>query len=174
MTRYCSQCGSEIEDGADFCYNCGAMASTAYDMDDRGNLRPASTEATRVCPSCGYSNPFNQERCTGCGAAMPPVNQIRVPKSLDARDAVAILLGMIPGCFGVCGLGHLFYRHYSRGLMFLCISLVILYVEVSLGYTSASSKMMMFRILSFIVFFKSAMDLLSIAYYPRNPPKGGE
>ena len=177
MTLYCSQCGAPIEDGADFCYQCGALRKTAFDMDESGNLRPASENATRVCPHCGFSNPFSERSCQNCGGAMPPLESVRVPKALDSRDFLAIALGVIPGCIGVCGLGHFFYHRYSRGLMYLCISLIILYVEISLGYTSSSTKMFFIRILGFVVFFRSSMDLLSTAYYPPEPPsdkKGGE
>ena len=38
MTVYCSECGSVIEDGEDFCVRCGALRRYAFDMDDDGNL----------------------------------------------------------------------------------------------------------------------------------------
>ena len=171
MTLYCSQCGCEIEEGADFCYQCGALRQNAFDMDDDGNLRPASENATRVCPTCGFSNPFDDTVCGNCGASLPQVNSVRVPKALDTRDYIILAIGIIPGCLGVCGLGHLLYGRISRGLMFLVLSLILLYVEFSMGFSDTSTRMIMFRVTGFFLFFKSSMDLLEAAYYPKPSKK---
>lgn len=175
MTVFCSQCGAEIEDGADFCYQCGALRSVAFDMDDSGNLRPVSENATRMCPNCGFSNPFDAAVCADCGKPMPSMSSNRVPKALDGHDWLVLGAGIGFALVGILGVGHLLLHRWSRGFMYICMSVIILYIMMSLGFYTVSNTMMLVRILSFFLFFKCTVELLELVYYPEDPGrKGGE
>ena len=175
MTVYCAECGCVIEDGADFCYRCGALRSHAFDMDEHGNLKPLDDGATLVCPRCGYANTFRDNVCADCGALLPSLVVRKAPRRLTTEDYIKLFIGVVVGALGICGLGQILYRRYTRGLMFLALSAVILYVLLSVGY-STSIRYFMLRFLGLLIFFRSSFDLLRIAYYedPPSDKKGGE
>lgn len=166
MTLYCSQCGTQFEDGADFCYRCGALISTAIDIDENGRLSPADSSATRLCPSCGHSNPFNDTVCESCGAAMPSMEGSLPPKKLGAKEYAALAAGLIAGVPGLCGLGHIIMGMYSRGLMYIGMSAIILYVQLSIGFGASTTQGLIFRVLGFMLFFHSSLDLFRVVYTP--------
>ena len=46
MSRFCSNCGNEVEDGVKFCNNCGAsvdMVSTPVTINNYANAQPTQT-----------------------------------------------------------------------------------------------------------------------------------
>ena len=53
----CTNCGSEIKDGATFCPQCGKVL--------------LQKEKTAICPVCGSENDVNALYCAVCGAEMP-------------------------------------------------------------------------------------------------------
>ena len=59
--------------------------------------------------------------------------------------------------------------------MYLVLSSVILYVELSIGFSS-SYRFMLLRIIGLYIFFSSSFDLLRLAYYTEPPSdrKGGD
>ncbi len=175
MTVYCSECGNVIEDGEDFCVRCGAMRRYAFDIDDNGNLNAVDSGAPRMCPYCGYTNTFRDSVCADCGNPLPQLSVRRNPRKLVVEDYIKLIIGLLLGAAGVCGVGHMLYRQFSRGLMYLVLSVVILYVEVSSG-GSSSFNYIMLRMLGLYIFFSSSFDLLRVAYYREPPPsqKGGD
>ncbi len=48
MKHICSGCGSEIPEGNDFCYVCGAWTSKAFAINDEGTILYSSK-----CVNCG-------------------------------------------------------------------------------------------------------------------------
>ena len=173
MTVYCSECGAEIESDADFCYRCGALKKNGFVLDDNGYLHPVDLNTSRVCPHCGYTNTFNDSSCQSCGAPFQDVYARRTKTSLTRNDLIKIVIGLLLAAFGVCGVGHLLYRQYSRGIMYLILSLVILYVEISVGY-STSTRFLFIRLAALIIFLRSSFDLMRIAYtYKPDGNNGG-
>ena len=172
MTVYCSECGEIIEPGADFCYRCGALRSRAFEMDESGNLTPVDRNTARLCPNCGYTNTYNDTVCGSCGAQLPSLYARRSPRRLTRGDFVKIALGVLLGAAGICGVGQILYRRFASGLMYLVLSIIILYVELSMGY-SGSIRFLALRLLGLFIFFRSSFDLLRIAYY-ETPSKGGD
>ncbi len=127
MRYICRECGNEIDAGSDFCHYCGALKSNAIAIDDQGN--PAGEEG-KVCPVCGAVCPDGVKFCGKCGASLPTETpQPFVPHRLTARDYIALAAGLIPGVVNIFGLGHLVMKKWSRGLMYLAISAVIIYIR---------------------------------------------
>src|SRR5689334_17221737 len=54
--------------------------------------------------------------------------------STRSKSSTAFLLTLIPGLFGLFGLGHLYLRRFIRGLSFVGYS-IVLYAVVALIFT---------------------------------------
>lgn len=151
MRLVCGECGGEIPDGMDFCPRCGCKADRAYAIQD-GN------PAQRVCPSCGKECGNDDLFCGNCGAQIPaPV--YRAP-SINGRGSIAIFLGLIPGFFNIFGIGHLILKQYSRGVMFLIMSLVLWYLN---GWNITNQNLFL-SIVSIGLFIYQGMDLMRVVY----------
>ena len=74
----CTQCQSEIPDGAKFCPHCGAPV-------DVSSSQPEETRKEVVCPSCGIVNAASNLRCTGCGSELAGAEQAPVPRSNEHK-----------------------------------------------------------------------------------------
>lgn len=153
MRFICGECGKEIPDGMDFCPSCGCMSDRAYAVDDDGSRR-------RVCPSCGCECSDQDLFCGGCGARLSASAPVRSVPSIDGRGSIALILGTLPGFFNIFGLGHLIMKQYSRGIMFLCISLVLWYLN---GWSVVNQSLFL-SIVSIGVFFYHCMDLMRVVY----------
>lgn len=61
--RICPYCGSSVEDGSQFCANCGTP------------MPPSQTERQAVyCPNCGELIPANTGVCPNCGVSLRPAS----------------------------------------------------------------------------------------------------
>lgn len=154
MKYICHDCGYEIPDGMDFCPRCGCMRSKSTPVDDSTGM------PLGVCPSCGASCNPGDAFCGACGAPLPQT-RVMVPK-LRKYGSVALILALVPGFFNIFGLGHLVMRSWSRGIMFLAISVVLFYVN---GFSLFSTSFVM-TLVCVMVYFYQAMDAIRIAYSP--------
>ena len=111
------------------------------------------------CPKCGAQVPDNAQFCGSCGAQLPQVQFVR--PVLRKHGAIALALGLIPGFFNIFGLGHLVMREWSKGAMFLAMSVILIYVNGGLISTS-----FLMSILSVAVYFYQCMDLIRAVYSP--------
>ena len=57
--RICPYCGSTVEDGGQFCANCGTPMPP-----------PQAAQQTVYCPNCGELIPANLDVCPNCGASL--------------------------------------------------------------------------------------------------------
>lgn len=168
MKYFCRECGREIPPDADFCYYCGALKSKAIAVDDSG--RPAE-QAPGTCPYCGTQNSEGSLVCSNCGRPLNgPAAVPLVRKKLTKTDYLALILAAIPGAADVFGLGHFVMRKWSRGIMYLLISAIFIYIRW--GSTGLSSGLMMvIWLLSFFVYFRQFFEVVALIYMPGN--RGG-
>ena len=152
MTSVCSECGNEIPDDMDFCPQCGCLKSKSFTLSEGGVL------SYRTCPNCGAELGEGDQFCGSCGAR---IQAAHVPAKMRKYGMLALALAVIPGFFNIFGLGHLVMRNWSRGIMFLIISAVLWYLS-PFGFGDNFVVM----ILSIMVFFYQAMDILNIIYRP--------
>ena len=126
MKYICPECGSEIPEEDEFCTRCGCLKSKSIVTDDSGNVD------TTHCPNCGEPIVGNENFCGACGA---PLIRNAVPVRMKtAKYAwLAFLLALVPGFFNIFGLGHLVLKKWSRGFMFLAISVILYFVGPGLG-----------------------------------------
>ena len=157
MRHICHDCGNEIPEGMDFCPKCGCMADKATLVDDSGF-------PLNICPNCGASIGQMDRFCGACGVKLSaPVSlPAQAPLRMRKNGMLAVILALVPGFFNIFGLGHFLMKEWSRGFMFLAISVIIWFLN-GWSFTSDSFFVM---ILSVAVFFFQASDVIRIIYKP--------
>lgn len=156
MKHICGECGAQIDEGMDFCPRCGCMKDKSYVVDDSGMT-------SRVCPQCGEPVGRIDEFCGKCGCKLNPQPVMPMPfPRMRKNGNLALILAILPGFFNIFGLGHLVMKKYSRGCMFLGISLILWYLN---GWQLSSSNMTV-MILDLLVFFYQSMDIFRVVYAP--------
>ena len=92
---------------------------------------------TRYCPKCGEPVPSNCLTCPKCYAKIPsePVKEERQSNGGSQKNesrkggkdpTIRLILSVIPGFFGLLGLGMIYDDYKStKGYFFLCIGLVL-------------------------------------------------
>ncbi len=154
MRCICGECGREIPDGMDFCPYCGCLRSKACCIDDSGR-------SCAVCPECGHPIAPGDQFCGSCGAHLDHgATPVRMIPRMKKNGNLAIMLALLPGFFNIFGLGHLVMKQYSRGLMFLGISLVLWYLN---GWSFTNTSLLL-TVLDICVFFYQCMDLFRYVY----------
>ena len=97
---YCSHCGKELNENADYCTSCGV----------------ATTKGDSYCGNCGSEVAKEADVCPTCGTNLK--RGVGAPKS----KLVAGLLGIFLGVFGI----HRFYLGYTTiGLVQLLVSVIL-------------------------------------------------
>lgn len=65
MTKFCQNCGVQLEPGEKFCHQCGAQVTDAVE------------EVNTVCPKCGTAVEAGEKFCPSCGTALSGHDQPR-------------------------------------------------------------------------------------------------
>lgn len=148
MTRICAECGSEIPDGSGFCYHCGRDAKDAFNIE-------GATRGT-------YTNIPSGNGSGNCGSCGPGYAQSVIVRPRLVKNAwIGIALALVPGMFNIFGLGHLFYKKWGRGLMYLIISVPLFYMEYMVKLDPVSSMLLFLCALS--VYFIQAFEVLAMS-----------
>lgn len=134
MIYICSQCGTRIPDNSDFCYYCGCSKSKAIKVDDKGFIVNDKTHMTFV----NLTTPKIKKNCQ-----------------------IALLISLVAGMFNIFGLGHLVLKSWSRGMMFIFMS-VMLWYAFPPGYLP-SDNAYIFSIQLLVYFFQS-IDILRLNF----------
>jgi hypothetical protein len=153
--RYCLECGEAVEPGADFCYRCGSKRIFQVGYNNRLVLKKGE------CPYCGHMNVEEAKFCASCGKRIGEFEYTPVRRRpLTGKDYLIMAITFLPGAFFIFGLGHLALKKYSRGLMFLCISAVMIYLRYfTIG--SGGSIYIFLEVIGLLVYIKQAMEVLS-------------
>ena len=151
MRYICHDCGYEIPSDMDFCPRCGCLRTNATTVGDDG--MPAD-----ACPSCGAHIDRGAVYCPSCGNKVPEA--VTVMPRANKMGMAAIALALIPGIFNIFGLGHLVLKQWSRGAMFIALTVIILYMN---GWQLFSSNIMIYLI-TLAVYMYQAMDIFRYVY----------
>lgn len=90
----------------------------------------------RRCPYCGELIPEFSINCPKCYRDVPrkekarPVEDGRAPSIHSVNRRAVALLALIPGAIGLMGLGHIYQKDYRKGLMFLCVGVILMFALV--------------------------------------------
>ena len=100
QTKFCSNCGSEVNVETAFCPKCG--------------FKLTQEEQTKFCQSCGQKININAEICPHCGVRVANI------RGSDEKSVVlsAILSFLFPG------LGHLYIGLTKKGVSFIIAYIV--------------------------------------------------
>lgn len=158
---YCSECGHELEPGADFCYNCGSMRTFSVDGNSRVQIEKG------VCPFCGNLNAEDAGFCDKCGRRLGEYEFTPARKTpLGPKDYLIMAAAFLPGAFNIFGLGHLLLKKYSRGLMYLFISFVLIYLVYGSPDMGRSTYFML-QCIGFVIYLKQSFEVLYEVYNRR-------
>lgn len=159
IVRYCMECGSAVEPDADFCYRCGSRRiMDVRTADNRVVMEPGH------CPYCGHDNIPEAKFCASCGRRIGEFEYTRAPKTqISSYEFLIIMAALVPGLFNVFGLGHLLAKRYSRGIMYLVISAVFLYIRFASG-TLVNSTIILLEIIGVVIYLKQAMEIFAIVF----------
>lgn len=157
MKQICSGCGSEIPEGSDFCYACGAWAKNSYKVNDEGTIL-----YLQYCMKCGKELVPGAEYCSHCGAKTKdseiPININRSKKlKMTNLDFVAILLAVVPGLFNIFGLGQVIQRRWSKAFVYVCATAIFLYIYPAMMESSNGRVIMIALQIGF--FIMSVLDV---------------
>ncbi|MCQ2084888.1 MAG: zinc ribbon domain-containing protein [archaeon] len=159
LKKYCMECGSETDADADFCYICGSRKIISVNPSNNRVIMEKGH-----CPYCGNDNVPDASFCAKCGRRIGEFEYGGVRKTkLSGKDILAIFLALIPGAFNVFGLGHLAMKKVSRGLMYLAISAVLLYLRFANGDVSYS-MLIILEVIGLLVYLKQASEIFREAY----------
>ncbi|MBE6517072.1 MAG: hypothetical protein E7Z67_02660 [Thermoplasmata archaeon] len=102
--------------------------------------------ADRRCPYCKELVPEFSVNCPRCYRDIPPeasgrkpIDEGRAPSVKSVNRRAIAMLALIPGAVGLMGLGHFYQKDYRKGLMFLCMGVVMMTAIVML-VTSISAS----------------------------------
>ena len=92
MTKYCSHCGSRLEENACFCTECGQRI-TQENTEDIQQME----KLQQLCEACGQQIPLGSTSCPHCGAQVTMVNL-----QLEGAQPGSVQVVDLPSC-KVCG-----------------------------------------------------------------------
>lgn len=98
----------------------------------------------RRCPHCGERIPSFSINCPSCYRSIPReepretyriIDDDRAPSLHRVNRKAVMLLALIPGVFGLFGLGHFYQRDCRKGAFFLMMGVFMMSVIVLLNTT---------------------------------------
>ena len=154
----CPECNSEVPSDSDFCMVCGRMVKRFSSSFDENPV----TE--KICVTCGNELMQNDLFCRKCGTPITKFQISAFKPTLTKRGKTGLMLALIPGLCVVFGLGHLYFKKWSRGAMFLAFSALMLYWLLIDG---AEGLMLYITIgICAVLYIIQAFEVLVLAYIP--------
>ncbi|MCL2032520.1 MAG: zinc-ribbon domain-containing protein [Methanomassiliicoccaceae archaeon] len=178
MRYICPECGSEIPEDSEFCHSCGRKKDNTIRLDQAGNFIPPETD---ICASCGAKMSPDDMFCRSCGQPLSRTQMVVFRPRMVKYGWVGLILALVPGVLGfmpdvfgtglysIYGLGHLYFKKWKRGAIFLMISVFMFFIKS--GMDESLLMTLMFVITSLFVYFMQAMEVVVLAFMP---PKTAE
>ncbi|ELZ04241.1 TM2 domain-containing protein [Natrialba aegyptia] len=105
--KHCSNCGEQLDDGADVCPSCGVDQTRPLDGG------PDRSGGEKYCVECGERINAQAEICPECGVRQPSYRGSGVDSDRLAASILALLLGTLGA--------HKFYQgNVKLGVIYLC------------------------------------------------------
>ena len=109
-TKYCSNCGAEIDIKAEICPKCGVRESV-HAVEKTVKVE----KTTKFCANCGAEIDIKAEICPKCGVRQSNINS----QSSDKNVWVALVLSLL-----VVGLGHFYLGLPKKAIMLIVLTIV--------------------------------------------------
>lgn len=105
----CESCGSEVDDGAKFCKNCGSKVIVEEEN--------ANVNETKFCANCGFEMPKTTKFCPECGNSTEGIPQVvnNVNNSVVNSDKSPGLAAILS--FLIVGLGQIYLGLTKKGII---------------------------------------------------------
>ena len=144
----CQNCGTELEDGAKFCKNCGSQIiekqdenkedaefkicdNCGFKMDEDIKFCPkcgskvtekqdadSTAQEFKFCANCGFKMDKNNKFCPNCGSS-PDNPQPTMPIQSDKSSGLAAVLSFL-----IIGLGQIYLGLTKRGLILFVLAVI--------------------------------------------------
>jgi len=173
MRYICPECGSDIPEDSEFCYKCGRKKDNIIRLDQSGHFVQPEEDK---CESCGADMAKDEIFCQKFGQPRSRTLMTAFQPKLIKYGWIGLALALIPGAFGfipglysIYGLGHLYFKRWSRGAVYLLFTVFFFYMK----YTTTMDVWtnLLFEILSIFIYILQAMEVLVLAFMP---PKSAE
>ena len=112
----CQSCGSEVEDGAKFCKNCGSEVIVEEEN--------TNVSETKFCANCGFEMPQNTKFCPQCGTPTGGVPQVanntnNAIVNSDKSPGLAAILSFL-----IVGLGQIYLGLTKKGIILFVAAII--------------------------------------------------
>ena len=144
----CQNCGTELEDGAKFCKNCGSQIiekqdenkedtkfkicdNCGFKVDEDIKFCPkcgskvtekqdadSTAQEFKFCANCGFKMDKNTKFCPNCGSS-PDNPQPAMPIQSDKSSGLAAVLSFL-----IIGLGQIYLGLTKRGLILFVLAVI--------------------------------------------------
>jgi ribosomal protein L40E len=174
MRYICPECGSEIPDESEFCHHCGRKRDNTIVLDQAGHfIEPDKNK----CAACGADLAPGDLFCMKCGNQMSRTLMTVFRPKMVKNGWIGIVLaiaggalGLVPGLFCIFGLGHFFFKKWTRGAYYIFLSVVMFLFR----YFETGSSLLtgvLFIVLSLFVFVLQLFEVIMHAYTPPKTSK---
>ena len=125
---FCGSCGTALISKNAPCPSCGHVKTTF-------NPQPAMTApaphggASGFCSSCGAALIGKSTTCMKCGYTKTKYNPMTPPQgALYKNEGTALILSIILGILGICGIGQIYAGKVGRGVAMLIVGIILIIV----------------------------------------------
>ena len=135
----CNNCGAVVSTTSTQCNVCGSPINVKNPIIPGG-----------YCGSCGTALPAKYASCPKCGhvktslGAAPSPQQAQPTGSTYKNQGTVLVLAIVLGFFGICGIGHFYLAKVGRGVVILIVGIILAAIALASGW---------FGLIIFIPFF---------------------
>jgi len=173
MRYICPECGSEIPEDLEFCYSCGRKRDNTIRLDQSGNfIQPEENK----CASCGTEMLSDDLFCPNCGERRSKMQLAAFRPKMVKYGWIGLILALVPGALGfipglpgIYGLGHLYFKKWTRGAVFLLFSVFLFYARTTSDTSIWTS--LFFQITAIVIYLFQVMEVFVLAYTPPKAPE---
>lgn len=125
------------------CKNCGAMvSSSANKCNACGTPQQSPKSPGGYCGKCGTPLTAKYSPCPNCAHVKTSFGQPAAPNPQQAfpsgatykNQGTALVLAVILGFIGICGIGHFYLGKISRGVIILIVGIILGVITVASGF----------------------------------------
>jgi TM2 domain-containing membrane protein YozV len=122
----CPICRSDTSYSTTECQVCGAALTTGNPASPHN-----SVNAGGYCGKCGSPLSAKYAPCSKCGHVKTTIGSPALPQSgalpspYEKSTGITVVLALVLGLFGLCGIGHFYLNKISRGVVLLIIGIIL-------------------------------------------------
>ena len=113
MAKFCSNCGSELLEGADGCVKCGKLINGV-----RSNEKVVKSATKKFCINCGNEVSEGADICLKCGKLINPVET----SNFEERKS-QLIAGLLALYIGGIGIHNFYLGNNMKGIIHLVLFL---------------------------------------------------